>query len=93
LKRKELFREAALERVPLIRQITRSLESKADHSLPEDLFHDLLAGHFTEGEIERQLDTAVNWGRYAELFDRDAATGRVYIPEENPQQDEKIEIR
>jgi NitT/TauT family transport system ATP-binding protein len=84
LRRKELFRVAALQRVPLIRQIARSLETKADHSLPEEFFHDLLAGHFTDEEIERQLDTAVNWGRYAELFDRDAAAGRFFIPEETP---------
>jgi len=82
LRRKELFRVAALQHVPLIRQIARSLETKADHSLPEDFFYDLLAGHFSEEEIERQLETAVNWGRYAELFDRDAAAGRFFIPEE-----------
>jgi NitT/TauT family transport system ATP-binding protein len=85
LRRKELFRVAALQHVPLIRQITRSLEAKADHSLPEEFFQDMLAGHFSDEETGRQLDTAVNWGRYAELFDRDAATGRFYIPEETPQ--------
>jgi NitT/TauT family transport system ATP-binding protein len=84
LRRKELFRVAA-GRVPLIRLITRSLESKADHSLPEEFFRDVLAEHFTEEETERQLETAVNWGRYAELFDRDAATGRFTIPQESPQ--------
>ena len=84
LRRKELFRVAALERVPLIRQITRSLEAKANHSLPEEFFRDMLAGHFSEEEIDRQLETAVNWGRYAELFDRDAAAGQFFIPEETP---------
>ena len=85
LQRKVLFKAAAAQRVTLIRQITRSLDSKADHSLPEDFFWDLLASHFTEEEIERQLETAVNWGRYAELFDYDSATGRIYIPEDQPQ--------
>jgi NitT/TauT family transport system ATP-binding protein len=84
LRRKELFRVAALEHVPLIRQIARSLEAKANHELPEEFFRDLLAGHFSEEEIDRQLETAVNWGRYAELFDRDAAAGRFYVPEEAP---------
>ena len=87
LRRKELFRIATLERVPLVRQIMRSLEAKADHSLPEELFRDMLAGHFSEDEIDRQLETAVNWGRYAELFDRDAAAGRFFIPEETPVQE------
>ncbi len=81
LQRKELFRAAAL-RVPLIRQIVRSLESKTDRSMPEEFFRDTLEEHFSEQETERQLETAVNWGRYAELFDRDAATGRFFISEE-----------
>ena len=83
LRRKELFRVAA-ERVPLIRQINRALANKADHSMPADFFHDLLDEHFSEEEAERQLETAVTWGRYAELFDRDSS-GRFFIPEEAPQ--------
>ncbi|HEY9140899.1 MAG TPA: nitrate/sulfonate/bicarbonate ABC transporter ATP-binding protein [Bryobacteraceae bacterium] len=83
LRRKELFRVAA-ERVPLIRQINRSLANKADHSMPADFFHDLLDEHFSEEETERQLETAVTWGRYAELFDRDSS-GRFFIPEEAAQ--------
>lgn len=69
-------------RVPLIRQIVRALESKTDHSLPEEFFRDMLEEHFSEQETDRQLETAVNWGRYAELFDRDASSGRFFIPEE-----------
>jgi NitT/TauT family transport system ATP-binding protein len=84
LRRKELFRVAAMQHVPLIRQIARSLEAKGDHSLPEEFFRDMLAGHFSDEEMDRQLDTAVNWGRYAELFDRDAAAGQFFIPEETP---------
>ena len=83
LRRKELFRVAA-ERVPLIRQINRALASKADHSMDADFFHDLLDEHFSDEESERQLETAVTWGRYAELFDRDSS-GRFFIPEETPQ--------
>ncbi len=83
LRRKELFRVAA-ERVPLIRQINRALASKADHSMDADFFHDLLDEHFSDEEDERQLETAVTWGRYAELFDRDSS-GRFFIPEETPQ--------
>jgi NitT/TauT family transport system ATP-binding protein len=82
LHRKELFRKSAAERIPLIRQIVRSLESKGDHSMPEEFFRDMLEEHFSEEETGRQLETAVNWGRYAELFDRDASSGRFYISEE-----------
>ena len=82
LRRKELFKVAASSHVTLIRQITRALASKADHTLPDEFFRDLLDEHFSEEESVRQIETAVHWGRYAELFDRDASTGRFFIPEE-----------
>ncbi|MGP8247658.1 MAG: AAA-associated domain-containing protein [Bryobacteraceae bacterium] len=85
LRRKELFRVAAGQHVTLIRQITRALASKADHTLPDEFFRDLLDEHFSQEESERQIETAVHWGRYAELFDRDASTGRFFIPEETSQ--------
>lgn len=84
LRRKELFRTAALDRVALLRQITRSLVAKADRTLPEEFFVDLLEEHFSEEEARLQLDTAINWGRYAEIFDYDAAAQRFFIPEETP---------
>jgi NitT/TauT family transport system ATP-binding protein len=83
-RRKELFRSASLDNIALIRQITRSLEAKADHTLPDTFFEDLLDEHFSEEEAKRQLETAVNWGRYAELFDHDKDTRRFFIPEEPP---------
>jgi NitT/TauT family transport system ATP-binding protein len=84
LQRKELFRKAA-QNVPLIRQIMRALEAKANRSLPDEFFYDLLEEHFSEEEIKRQLDTAINWGRYAELFDYDSTTERFYIPKDSPE--------
>jgi len=83
LKRKELFRAAAMSNIALIRQIVRSLEAKADHSLPDTFFEDLLDEHFSEEEGKAQLDTAIRWGRYAELFDHDSTARRFFLPEEN----------
>ncbi len=82
LHRKELFRNAALEHVALLRQITKALSSKSDHRLPDEFFHDILDEHFSEEETVKQLETAINWGRYAELFDHDAEGERFFIPEE-----------
>ena len=82
LHRKELFRKAAIEHVALIRQITRSLEAKANHTLSDEFFHDLLDEHFTESETVLQLETAILWGRYAELFDHDSTGKRFFIPTE-----------
>ncbi len=82
LRQKELFREAALEHVLLLRQIRRALETKNDHTVPEEFFLDMLDEQFSEDESLRQVETAVNWGRYAELFDFDAARRRFMLPEE-----------
>jgi NitT/TauT family transport system ATP-binding protein len=34
---------------------------------------------FSEEEVRRQLDTAIQWGRYGELFDFDAQTGQLTL--------------
>ena len=81
LKQKELFREAAIEHILLLRQITRALDTKRDHTVPEDFFLDMLDEQFSQEETQRQLETAINWGRYAELFDFDAGRRRFVRPE------------
>jgi len=81
LRQKELFRDAAVGNVLLLRQITRALEAKSDHTVPEDFFLDLLDEQFSDDESQRQMETAVAWGRYAELFDFDAARRRFMLPD------------
>ncbi len=81
LRQKELFRDAALEHILLLRQIRRALESKSDHTVPEDFFLDMIDEQFSEEESLRQIETAINWGRYAELFDFDAARRRFVMPD------------
>jgi NitT/TauT family transport system ATP-binding protein len=81
LRQKELFRTAALENVLLLRQIVRALEAKSDRSVPEEFFHDMLDEQFSEDETILQLETAINWGRYAELFDFDASRRRFILAE------------
>src|SRR6202047_1878558 len=75
--RKSMFRKAALANVPILRQMEQSLKAKSDRTLPAEFFHDLIDEHFSEDESQRQLETAIQWGRYAELFDYDAATGKL----------------
>ena len=81
LKQKEVFRHAATEHVLLLRQITRALNNKNDHTVPEEFFLDMLDEQFSQEETQRQLETAINWGRYAELFDFDAGRRRFILPE------------
>jgi NitT/TauT family transport system ATP-binding protein len=79
--RKAIFRKAILANVPLFRQIEQSLKAKADRTLSDEFFHDILDEHFSEDETHRQLETALQWGRYAEIFDYDAATGKITLTE------------
>jgi NitT/TauT family transport system ATP-binding protein len=81
LRQKELFRDAALANILLLRQIRRALEAKSDHTVPEDFFLDMLDEQFSEEESMRQMETAVTWGRYAELFDYDAGRRRFVLPD------------
>ena len=84
LRQKELFRSAAVENVLLLRQIVRAIEANSDRSVTEEFFHDMLDEQFSEDETLRQLETAINWGRYAELFDFDASRRRFIQPEKLP---------
>jgi NitT/TauT family transport system ATP-binding protein len=79
--RKAIFRKAAIGNVPLLRQMEQSLKAKANRTLPDEFFQDLLDEHFSEEESRRQLETAIQWGRYAEIFDYDAATGKLTLTE------------
>ncbi|HET6169143.1 MAG TPA: nitrate/sulfonate/bicarbonate ABC transporter ATP-binding protein [Terracidiphilus sp.] len=81
LRQKELFRDAALANVLLLRQIRRALEAKSDHTVPEDFFLDMIDEQFSEEESLRQMETAVTWGRYGELFDFDSARRRFVLPD------------
>ncbi|HEX4001797.1 MAG TPA: AAA-associated domain-containing protein [Candidatus Acidoferrales bacterium] len=76
---KTLFREAVLARVPLLQRMGAALEKKSDRTMPLDFFHDLLDEHFSEKSTRQQLDTALNWGRYAEIFTYDPETDRIRL--------------
>jgi NitT/TauT family transport system ATP-binding protein len=79
---KMIFARASLDRAPLVRAIYRSLRAAQDDSLPSGYFIDILRASYSEEESVRQLDVAINWGRYAELYDYDAARGQVIREEQ-----------
>jgi NitT/TauT family transport system ATP-binding protein len=81
LTRKVLFREAALKHVAILQCIESVLRAKSDHSIPDEFFHDILDEHFSQDEVERQFETAMNWGRYAEIFDHDPQNRRLVLTE------------
>jgi len=79
--RKKLFRDAVLSHVTLIQQIRNALERKSDRAVPLEFFRDVLDQHFSQEEVGLQLDTALNWGRYAEIFTYDSQTDRLLLHE------------
>jgi NitT/TauT family transport system ATP-binding protein len=79
--RKEIFRKAALANVALLRQMEQALKAKANRTLNEEFFRDLLDEQFSEQESRRQLETAIQWGRYAEIFDYDSESGKLKLTE------------
>jgi NitT/TauT family transport system ATP-binding protein len=79
LRSKELFRRQLLEHVPLIATMEKTLAQKENGSMNEDFFLDLLDEYYPAEEARRQFATAIDWGRYAELFEYDAAEERVFL--------------
>ncbi|MFJ8487723.1 nitrate/sulfonate/bicarbonate ABC transporter ATP-binding protein [Streptomyces sp. NPDC094038] len=63
---------AAVLRAPLVQLITRSLAQNPGGTLRAGFFRDILAHHFTSEQVTAQLETATDWGRYAELYSYDA---------------------
>ncbi|MGA2966236.1 MAG: nitrate/sulfonate/bicarbonate ABC transporter ATP-binding protein [Terriglobales bacterium] len=81
LTRKILFRQAALTNVTILQQIDSMLHAKTDHSISQEFFYDILDEHFSQDEMKRQFETAMNWGRYAEIFDFDRESHRLVLAE------------
>jgi len=89
---KDLFRQAALAHSTLLAQIASALNTKSDGAMPLEFFRDVLEEHVPEVEVQNQLDTALNWGRYAEIFEYDSERDRLSLHAAghvaNPNQDE-----
>ncbi len=68
LEEKQIFRTQVLARVSILRKIVQMLQDTPGHVLLEENVLSILEEHFGEEEAQAQLETAINWGRYAELF-------------------------
>jgi NitT/TauT family transport system ATP-binding protein len=76
LARKELIAGRVL-RVPMINWIYETLQQDDDQRVAKEYFLDKLSGEFGDWAPE-QLDTAINWGRHAELIAFDDDTDELY---------------
>jgi NitT/TauT family transport system ATP-binding protein len=74
-----------MQKLPICAVIRRVLEGKRNRTMPREFFVDLLARDFGEAEAQAQLDTAIAWGRYAELFAYDPASEEFYLEDEGGQ--------
>jgi len=77
LARKEIVAARAL-RLPTIRWIYESLQRDDDGRVVEGYFQEVLAREFGDYAAQ-QLEIAISWGRYAELFAFDDITGELYL--------------
>lgn len=81
--RKGIVKEAVLSSPGslLIRQIHRLLcQVGASQRLPQELIFDtILLKHFSPQESKRQLEIAIEWGRFAELFGYESLTGTLFL--------------
>lgn len=80
LRSKDLFRQQVLKQVPMLASIEKTLTEKQNGSMRAEFFMNLLDEYFPRAEAEEQFATAVDWGRYAELFEYDASEDRIYLP-------------
>ncbi|MEI6030525.1 MAG: nitrate/sulfonate/bicarbonate ABC transporter ATP-binding protein [Synechococcaceae cyanobacterium ELA739] len=76
---KDLFRQQALGRIPVLSSIVHTLQEKENRAMRADFFLGIWDDYFPREEAERQLATAVDWGRYGELFEYDASEGRFHL--------------
>ncbi|WP_067820868.1 ABC transporter ATP-binding protein [Nocardia inohanensis] len=74
---KQLFAAQARRRAPLVRTICSALIGSPDESVRADFVLDLLKRGFSDDDARKQLQTAIDWGRYSELYDYDTDSGRI----------------
>jgi NitT/TauT family transport system ATP-binding protein len=84
LERKKIFATHLLRYVPLAKHIRQVLEERraVGQRASKDRFLNELEDFLSEKEAERVLRTAIDWGRYAELFAYASNTGMLSL--ENP---------
>lgn len=72
--------QGRLGAVPLIAEIRAALSAGGGRASKE-AFLERLREHFSPGEAERQLTTAVDWARYGEVFDFDPDAEEFFLGE------------
>ena len=79
---RNIFRDQALKFAPMVTTMHEVLLASRGKPIHEDFFLDLLDEHYSDEEARNQFETALNWGRYAGLFDFDSDEKLLLLPEE-----------
>lgn len=74
--RKQIFSRQLLACVPLVAHIRHVLTSRPQQAAPRIRFEAELQDRLSDDDASETLDTAIEWGRYAELFAYDDQSGR-----------------
>jgi NitT/TauT family transport system ATP-binding protein len=76
--RKEIF-ATRIRRLPLFKWLLSMLHATDKKQLEWDVIQKALELEFHEEEAERQLDTAIDWGRYAEILAYDDSSQVLFL--------------
>ena len=85
--RQAIFGHQLIAHVPFIAHIRHSLDQEETGELPEKPFLRLLQEALDPAEAERVMQTAIEWGRYGEVFEYDYRTGLIQIPQDDVEQE------
>lgn len=80
LRAKEQFATLAVEQAPLVRNIVRILRRSDNGAIRSETILADLRRAFSDADAHAQLDTAIDWGRYGELYEYDADSDRILLP-------------
>ena len=78
LARKEIF-ATRIRRLPMFKWLLAMLRAADKHQLDRDVISTALELDFTPEEAARQVEVAINWGRYAELLAYDDTSEMLYL--------------
>jgi NitT/TauT family transport system ATP-binding protein len=80
--KKRIFAQHLIAYLPLAAHIRRILDERPNHEAPKSRFSEELEDHMSPDAAEMTLRSAINWGRFAEIFAYDDDEQRFTL--ENP---------
>jgi NitT/TauT family transport system ATP-binding protein len=85
LARKDIFASRA-RRLPMLRWLLSMLRTADNHQLKWNMIETALSLEFPPDEIEGQINTLINWGRYGELLSYEDGSELITLEQEKARQ-------